>query len=151
MVEKGVLTIESIKSQPTGNQVACRGITIPKILNEATGVESMWGTGFNDHTWGNISCSYTKQALKLDDIKKSYIDAIIREAQAYMQRPRVSHYHDRAGSSNGEEHDEHKFLVDGLSSDLDERDDECKLSSSFNFFPFQLMLVFRNVHRRVCI
>lgn len=151
MVEKGVLTIESIKSQPTGNQVACRGITIPKVLNEATGVESTWGTGFNDHTWGNISRSYAKQASKLDDMKKSYIDAIIREAQAYMQRPRVSHYRDRAGGSNGEERDEREFLVDGLSSDSDERDDECKLSSSFNFFPFQLTLVFRNVHRRVYI
>ena len=68
-----------------------------------------------------------------------------------MQRPCVSHYRDRAGSSNGEERDKREFLVDGLSSDSDKHDDECKLLSSFNFFPFQLTLVFRNVHRHVCI
>ena len=64
----------------------------------------------------------------------------------------LSHYTRRVlHGNNGEEHDKRKFLVDGLSSDLDEHDDECKLSSSFNFFPFQLTLVFRNVHRCIYI
>jgi hypothetical protein len=123
MVANGVLTIATIKSgQPPGQPAGRRGITIPKTLNQVTGVASTWGTGFNDHSWGKATRKFASKAWDIEKEKKGRIKMIIREAQAYVQRPRISCHRDSAGDT--QEYDERDFLVDESCSEDDGDADE---------------------------
>jgi hypothetical protein len=70
-----------------------KNIPLPKTLNHSTGKVSNRQTGFNDVTWGNTTCSYsksiTKNLLKKDDkgvINYEKFDDIIASALEFSKK-----------------------------------------------------------------
>ena len=61
-------------------------------------------------TWGKATCKFASKAWDIEKEKKGRIKMIIREAQAYVQRPHISCHRDSAGDT--QEYDERDFLVD---------------------------------------
>jgi hypothetical protein len=114
LVATGTLTIEMIR--------AAKGKTMPLLntLNHSTGKISTHQTGFNNVTWGDSTCTYTKLITKAFNKKQDKLTDIITRAKEFFRK---SHHTDGANTmpdSDADEEekdlDDHALLVDISSS-----------------------------------
>jgi hypothetical protein len=64
LIASGVLTIEVARASK-----GKASIPLPRLVNQATGKESMRQTGFNDATWGRNTRAYAQTASSLSHAK----------------------------------------------------------------------------------
>jgi hypothetical protein len=110
LIATGTLTIEMIQ--------AAKGKNVPllKTLNLSTGKISTRQTGFNDITWGNSTCTFTRSIMKAFGGKeKEYkFTEVITHAKEFSKKSRC--VDDSANGGNEDEELDERALLEDISS-----------------------------------